>query len=155
MIFFCCFRKDDLVEAADYGDQNMTKQSGGDDGKRTAQNSAQDVKVQPIEVAALLADDISQATNDFKPRFLVGEGSYAKVYRGVLMNDQPVAIKKLEYNEQPDREFLAQVSIVSRLKHENFVELLGYSVDGNSRILVFEFAQNGSLHDILHGTMEK
>lgn len=81
----------------------------GDDGKRTAQNSAQDVKVQPIEVAALLADDISQATNDFKPRFLVGEGSYAKVYRGVLMNDQPVAIKKLEYNEQPDREFLAQV----------------------------------------------
>jgi len=46
-----------------------------------------------------------------------------------------------------------QVSMVSRLKHVNFVELLGYSVDGNSRILVFEFAQNGSLHDILHGTI--
>lgn len=44
-----------------------------------------------------------------------------------------------------------QVSMVSRLKHENFVQLLGYSVDGNSRILVYEFASNGSLHDILHG----
>lgn len=44
-----------------------------------------------------------------------------------------------------------QVSMVSRLKHENFVQLLGYCVDGNSRILAYEFASNGSLHDILHG----
>ncbi|KAL0725287.1 hypothetical protein Bca4012_039886 [Brassica carinata] len=148
---FCCFRKDDPVGAADHEGQNMTKQSGGNDGRHTAQKGAQDVKVQPIEVAAMLADEISQATNDFKPRFLIGEGSYARVYHGVLKNDQPVAIKKLDSNEQPDSEFLAQVSIVSRLKHDNFVELLGYSVDGNSRILVFEFSQNGSLHDILHG----
>ena len=42
--------------------------------------------------------------------------------------------------------------MVSRLKHENFVQLLGYCVDGNSRILAYEFASNGSLHDILHGT---
>ena len=44
-----------------------------------------------------------------------------------------------------------QVSMVSRLKHENFVQLLGYCVDGNSRVLAYEFASNGSLHDILHG----
>ncbi|KAJ0052685.1 hypothetical protein Pint_00780 [Pistacia integerrima] len=37
------------------------------------------------------------------------------------------------------------------LKHENFVQLLGYCVDGNSRVLAYEFASNGSLHDILHG----
>lgn len=41
--------------------------------------------------------------------------------------------------------------MVSRLKHENFVQLLGYCVDGNSRVLAYEFASNGSLHDILHG----
>ena len=41
--------------------------------------------------------------------------------------------------------------MVSRLKHENFVQLLGYCVDGGSRILAYEFASNGSLHDILHG----
>lgn len=43
--------------------------------------------------------------------------------------------------------------MVSRLKHDNFVQLLGYCVDGNSRILAYEFAKNGSLHDILHGTV--
>lgn len=41
--------------------------------------------------------------------------------------------------------------MVSRLKHENFVELLGYCIDGNQRVLAYEFASNGSLHDILHG----
>lgn len=43
--------------------------------------------------------------------------------------------------------------MVSRLKHENVVELLGYCVDGGIRILAYEYAPNGSLHDILHGKL--
>ena len=45
------------------------------------------------------------------------------------------------------------MSVVSRLKHENLVELLGYCVEGNLRVLAYEFATMGSLHDILHGTL--
>jgi pto-interacting protein 1 len=41
--------------------------------------------------------------------------------------------------------------MVSRLKHEHVVELLGYCVDGNLRVLAYEFATMGSLHDMLHG----
>lgn len=44
-----------------------------------------------------------------------------------------------------------KVSMVSRLKHDNLVELLGYCVEGNLRVLAYEFATMGSLHDILHG----
>jgi len=46
---------------------------------------------------------------------------------------------------------ITQVSIVSRLKHENVVELVNYCVDGPLRALSYEYAPNGSLHDILHG----
>jgi serine/threonine protein kinase len=45
-----------------------------------------------------------------------------------------------------------QLSTVSRLKHEHFAELLGYCLEANNRILVYQFAIKGSLHDILHGT---
>ena len=45
-----------------------------------------------------------------------------------------------------------QLSMVSRLKHEHFVTLLGCCLTANNRILVFEFATMGSLHDVLHGT---
>lgn len=41
--------------------------------------------------------------------------------------------------------------MVSRLKHENLVELQGFSIEGNIRVLAYEFATMGSLHDILHG----
>lgn len=41
--------------------------------------------------------------------------------------------------------------MVSRLKHENVVELIGYCVDGPLRVLAYEHASKGSLHDILHG----
>jgi len=41
--------------------------------------------------------------------------------------------------------------MVSRLKHENLIQLLGFCVDGNLRVLAYEFATMGSLHDILHG----
>lgn len=41
--------------------------------------------------------------------------------------------------------------MVSRLRHENFVEMLGYCVEGDLRLLAYEFATMGSLHDVLHG----
>lgn len=44
-----------------------------------------------------------------------------------------------------------QLSVVSRLKHENFLELMGYCLEANNRILVYEYASMGSLHDVLHG----
>ncbi|KAG6498559.1 hypothetical protein ZIOFF_038279 [Zingiber officinale] len=49
---------------------------------------------------------------------------------------------------------IKQVSMVSRMKHGNFVEMLGYCVDGNMRLMVYEFATMGSLHDVLHGKHE-
>ncbi|XVF68332.1 hypothetical protein PTKIN_Ptkin10aG0196500 [Pterospermum kingtungense] len=49
---------------------------------------------------------------------------------------------------------LTQVGMLSRLKHDNLVELEGYFVQGSLRVLAYEFAPMGSLYDILHGTQE-
>jgi len=108
-------------------------------------------RVQPIAVPSLSLDEIREVTRNYSNESLIGEGSYARVYYGALRNGRKAAIKKLDTSKQPDQEFLAQVSMVSRLKHENVVELLGYYVDGSQRVLAYEFATMGSLHDILHG----
>ena len=44
-----------------------------------------------------------------------------------------------------------KVSMFSNLKNDNLIELLGYCVEGDVRVLAYEFATMGSLHDILHG----
>ncbi|KAL1535265.1 PTI1-like tyrosine-protein kinase 3, variant 2 [Salvia divinorum] len=109
--------------------------------------------VPPIEVPSLSLEELKEKTDNFGSKSLIGEGSYGRVYFAQLNDGKEVAVKKLDVSSEPDSnvEFLTQVSMVSRFKHDNLVELLGYCVDGNLRVLAYEFATMGSLHDILHG----
>ncbi|CAN4118624.1 unnamed protein product [Withania somnifera] len=97
-------------------------------------------------------DELNKLTGNFGKKALVGEGSYGRVFSGKLRDGQQAAIKKLDTSSsEPDSDFTAQLSIVSRLKHEHFVTLMGYCLEANNRILIYEFATMGSLHDVLHG----
>ncbi|KAF3457952.1 hypothetical protein FNV43_RR02614 [Rhamnella rubrinervis] len=105
----------------------------------------------PIEVPALSLEELKEKTDNFGSKALIGEGSYGRVYYASLNNGKAVAVKNFRSEPETNVEFLTQVSMVSRMKHENLVELLGYCVEGNLRVLAYEFATMGSLHDILHG----
>ncbi|CAH8391655.1 unnamed protein product [Eruca vesicaria subsp. sativa] len=108
----------------------------------------------PVAVPPLSLDEVKGKTDNFGSKALIGEGSYGRVYYATLDDGVAVALKKLDVapeEAESDAEFLSQVSMVSRLKHENLIQLLGFCVDGNLRVLAYEFATMGSLHDILHG----
>ncbi|KAL1541996.1 non-specific serine/threonine protein kinase [Salvia divinorum] len=69
---------------------------------------------------------------------------------GVLNNGEDATIQRLHYTANP--EFGAKASRpLSKLKHENVVELVVYNLDGLDQVLAYDFAPRGSLHDILHG----
>lgn len=69
------------------------------------------MKVQPIEVPAISVDELKEVTDNFGTNALIGEGSYGRVYYGVLKSEKAAAIKKLDASKQPDDEFLAQVDM--------------------------------------------
>ncbi|XP_034917425.1 probable protein kinase At2g41970 [Populus alba] len=110
-------------------------------------------KVLPIEIPSIPLDELNRMTGNFGTKALIGEGSYGRVFYAKLKDGMPAAIKKLDTSssQEPDSDFEAQLSVVSRLKHEHFVELTGYCLEANNRILVYQFAVMGSLHDVLHG----
>ncbi|KAI3806464.1 hypothetical protein L1987_22371 [Smallanthus sonchifolius] len=110
-------------------------------------------KALPIEAPKLSLDDLNKMTGNFGSRALIGDGSYCQVYYGKLSDGQEAIIKMLDAGSspEPDSDFTNQLSVVSRLKNEYFVELLGYCLEENNRILVYEYAPMGSLHDVLHG----
>jgi len=87
----------------------------GNDGNgrasETAKQGIQAVKIQPIEVPELQVDELKEITDGFGESSLIGEGSYGRVYYGVLKSEQAAAIKKLDASKQPDDEFLAQVRV--------------------------------------------
>uniref|UniRef100_A0A7N1A5G2 Protein kinase domain-containing protein n=1 Tax=Kalanchoe fedtschenkoi TaxID=63787 RepID=A0A7N1A5G2_KALFE len=108
-------------------------------------------RYQPISVEAIPAKELREVTDNFSAKALIGEGTYGGVYRGVLRNGQAVAIKKLDTSKQPEQEFLAQVSTISRFNNENFVRLVGYCAENSLRAVAYQYAPSGSLHDVLHG----
>nr|XP_043609557.1 PTI1-like tyrosine-protein kinase 3 [Erigeron canadensis]XP_043609558.1 PTI1-like tyrosine-protein kinase 3 [Erigeron canadensis] len=140
-------------------DNELKKYSSYTDGNQKGMKVPPVVKsevpkpVPTIRVPAISLDELKEKTNNFGSKALIGEGSYGRVYFADLNNGKTVAVKKLDVSteEESSNEFLTQVSMVSSLSHDNFVELHGYCVEGDVRVLAYEFATMGSLHDILHG----
>ncbi|XP_024977996.1 G-type lectin S-receptor-like serine/threonine-protein kinase At4g27290 isoform X3 [Cynara cardunculus var. scolymus] len=89
---------------------------------------------------------VVKATNNFSIDNKLGQGGFGPVYKGVLENGQEVAVKKLsETSQQGYEEFYNEVVCVARLQHRNLVKLLGYCMDGDERILIYEYLANKSL----------
>nr|GMD81032.1 probable serine/threonine-protein kinase PBL23 [Ipomoea batatas] len=93
-----------------------------------------------ISAQAFTFQELNDTTQKFNPDFLLGEGGFGK----------DIAVKQLDRNGfQGNREFLVEVLLLSLLHHPNLVNLIGYCCDGEERILVYEFLENGCLEDHL------
>ncbi|KAK8452202.1 hypothetical protein SEVIR_5G072800v4 [Setaria viridis] len=97
-------------------------------------------------------EELYQITNGFSAQNLLGEGGFGSVYKGCLADGKEVAVKKLkEGGGQGEREFHAEVEIISRVHHRHLVSLVGYCISDDQRLLVYDFVPNNTLHYHLHG----
>ncbi|KAL6572859.1 Proline-rich receptor-like protein kinase perk8 [Orobanche hederae] len=95
--------------------------------------------------------ELSLATNRFSENNLLGEGGFGCVYKGVLVDGREVAVKQLKAGGgQGEREFRAEVEIISRIHHRHLVSLVGYCIAENQRLLVYDYVPNDTLHHHLH-----
>lgn len=97
-------------------------------------------------------EELSMATDGFSDANLLGQGGFGYVHRGMLPNGKEVAVKQLKAGSgQGEREFQAEVEIISRVHHKHLVSLVGYCMAGEQRMLVYEFVPNNTLEFHLHG----
>ncbi|XP_062094495.1 cysteine-rich receptor-like protein kinase 44 isoform X2 [Humulus lupulus] len=96
-------------------------------------------------------ETIKTATDNFSERNKLGQGGFGVVYKGRLSDGQDVAVKRLSLgpSAQGDLEFKNEVMLVSKLQHRNLVRLLGFCLEGNEKLLVYEFVQNSSLDHLI------
>ncbi|KAG5543585.1 hypothetical protein RHGRI_016356 [Rhododendron griersonianum] len=97
--------------------------------------------------------ELKKATRNFREE--IGRGGSGIVYKGVLSDRRVAAIKRLNEANQGEAEFLAEVSIIGRVNHMNLIEIWGYCVEGNHRLLVYEYMECGSLgENLISGTLD-
>ncbi|XP_051193467.1 receptor-like serine/threonine-protein kinase SD1-8 [Lolium perenne] len=100
-----------------------------------------DIDLPLLDLAVILA-----STDSFAAESKLGEGGFGPVYLGRLEDGQEVAVKRLSTkSSQGVEEFKNEVKLIAKLQHKNLVRLLGCCIDGDERLLVYEFMPNNSL----------
>ncbi|KAJ8441317.1 hypothetical protein Cgig2_024829 [Carnegiea gigantea] len=134
----------------------------------TAKSSAQSLPTPRSEheilsspgLNAFTFNELKTATKNFRADNLIGEGGFGCVYKGwidkeTLSAAKPgsgmvVAVKKLKPEGfQGHKEWLTEVNYLGQLHHPNLVKLIGYCLDGENRLLVYELLPKGSLENHL------
>ncbi|KAG6741229.1 hypothetical protein POTOM_054462 [Populus tomentosa] len=87
--------------------------------------------------------EIKKITNGFKDK--LGEGGFGSVYKGKLCCSRFAAVKLLGKSKANGQDFINEVATIGRIHHVNVVQLIGYTVEGSKRALIYEFMPNGSL----------
>ncbi|KAL8162109.1 hypothetical protein V2J09_013598 [Rumex salicifolius] len=96
--------------------------------------------------------ELKSATEDFHASHKIGEGGFGPVYKGKLNDGRDVAVKQLAFKSpHGKRQFVAEIETISSVQHRNLVKLHGCSIEGDKRLLVYEYLVNGSLERALFG----
>ncbi|CAN1805226.1 Probable serine/threonine-protein kinase PIX13 [Linum perenne] len=96
--------------------------------------------------------ELKLATKSFRPETVLGEGGFGKVYKGKHGSGTVIAVKKLNSESlQGLEEWQSEINFLGTLSHPNLVRLLGYCLEDNELLLVYEFMQKGSLENHLFG----
>ncbi|PIN04199.1 Serine/threonine protein kinase [Handroanthus impetiginosus] len=108
--------------------------------KRRGRNN-KDIELPLFKLATIVA-----ATNNFSNENFIGEGGFGPVHKGRLLAEGEIAVKRLSRTSvQGLEEFKNEIILIAKLQHRNLVRLLGCCIEGEERMLIYEYMHNKSL----------
>ncbi|XP_039158299.1 G-type lectin S-receptor-like serine/threonine-protein kinase At1g61370 [Eucalyptus grandis] len=109
-----------------------------------------------LDLTLFSFDSILLATNKFSTASKLGQGGFGSVYKGKLNDGKEIAVKRLSSSSaQGVEEFKNEIVLISKLQHRNLVKLIGYCIEGEEKILVYEYLSNKSLDTFLFDSRKK
>ncbi|ONI31875.1 hypothetical protein PRUPE_1G336300 [Prunus persica] len=100
---------------------------------------------------------LRNVTNNFSEDNILGKGGFGTVYKGELHDGTKIAVKRMESGVVAGKglnEFKSEIAVLTKVRHRHLVGLLGYCLDGNERLLVYEYMPQGTLSQHLFNWKE-
>ncbi|KAH9803048.1 G-type lectin S-receptor-like serine/threonine-protein kinase [Citrus sinensis] len=134
-----------------------TSELGNNDGRTELGYNDRGNRKEEMELPIFDWKSIANATDNFSEENKLGEGGFGPVYKGMLIDGQEIAVKRLSKSSgQGVEEFKNEVLLIAKLQHRNLVKLLGCCMKRDERMLIYEYLPNKSLADfIFDGTRRK
>lgn len=163
LLIFCCKKRKDassqaptslVIHPRDPSDSDNTlkiavanNSNGSGSGSR---NSSGIGESHVIEAGNLVisVQVLRKVTKNFAPENELGRGGFGVVYKGELDDGTKIAVKRMEsgvINSKALDEFQSEIAVLSKVRHRHLVSLLGYSIEGRERLLVYEYMPQGAL----------
>ncbi|CAJ2630339.1 unnamed protein product [Trifolium pratense] len=99
---------------------------------------------------------IRTATDNFSHENKIGEGGFGEVYKGILSDGRHIAVKRLSSSsKQGIDEFKNEILLIAKLQQRNLVALIGFCLEEQEKILIYEYVPNGSLDYFLFDTRQQ
>lgn len=151
------------------GEVSKTVSREGNEHSSCSKNSSTSIPQTPRSEGEILLStnlksftfsELKSATRNFRPDSVLGEGGFGSVFKGwveehSLAASKPgigmvVAVKRLNQDGfQGHKEWLAEINYLGQLRHPNLVKLIGYCLEDDHRLLVYEFMPKGSMENHL------
>ncbi|KAI4373196.1 hypothetical protein MLD38_011349 [Melastoma candidum] len=154
-----------VVHPHDSGDQNGVKitiagsSANGGTSENFSQGSGTTGDIQVVEAGNMIISIqvLRNVTNNFSEQNVLGRGGFGTVYKGELHDGSKIAVKRMESGVISDKglnEFMAEIAVLTKVRHRHLVALSGYCLEGNERLLVYEYMPQGTLSSHLFGWKE-
>ncbi|KAM7501959.1 hypothetical protein LguiB_000863 [Lonicera macranthoides] len=96
---------------------------------------------------------VLEATNNFHGSLVVGAGAFGNVYRGTFRDGTIAAVKRGNPRSQNClAQFQNEIQMLSQLRHQHLVSLIGYCDENGEKIIIYEYMSNGNLRSHLYGS---
>lgn len=121
---------------------------GGSDSYSHSGSAASDIHVVEAGNLVISIQVLRNVTNNFSEENILGRGGFGTVYKGELHDGTKIAVKRMESSVVSDKgltEFKSEITVLTKMRHRHLVALLGYCLDGNERLLVYEYMPQGTL----------
>ncbi|CAL0314907.1 unnamed protein product [Lupinus luteus] len=138
-----------VMDPHHFEDGNAKKASvaGGGIGSYSPSSSAQNAEAGNMVFSIQV---LREVTNNFNEKNILGRGGFGTVYKGELHDGTKIAVKRMESGimgegEKGLSEFKSEIAVLTKVRHRHLVALLGHCLEGNERLLVYEYMPQGPL----------